>query len=241
MKDNLRVGYSIENAERYKWSSVSGDLNSERIAILEKYLVGREVLDAGCGGGAYVNFLSSKGLDVTGIDKFEMFIGKTRVRDYKGTFTIGDLTDLPFRDKSFDVSYSFDVLEHIDDIAAIQELARVTRHRVIVAVPQEDDFFIRFGLTFLHYQDQTHLRNYTDQALRVLADRVAPAQVTVFPELAVPASYLLNEMMVVEDTSGTNFAFRIFQTVTRRIRRRILRGMTFKAIHSGLVVVIDMQ
>jgi 2-polyprenyl-3-methyl-5-hydroxy-6-metoxy-1,4-benzoquinol methylase len=53
--------YSLENAEKFKWSSVSGDLNPERISYLRKYIVGSRVLDAGCGGGGYVDFLCRRG------------------------------------------------------------------------------------------------------------------------------------------------------------------------------------
>jgi ubiquinone/menaquinone biosynthesis C-methylase UbiE len=40
----------------------------------------------------------------------------------------GSVTDLPFADASFDVTYSFKVLAHIEEIAtAMAEMARVTR------------------------------------------------------------------------------------------------------------------
>ena len=67
------MSYSLENAQNFNWSSVSGNLNSERVSHLETYLVGNKILDAGCGGGAFVEFLSQKGLEVTGVDKYNQF------------------------------------------------------------------------------------------------------------------------------------------------------------------------
>ncbi|MDJ0270503.1 MAG: class I SAM-dependent methyltransferase [Aigarchaeota archaeon] len=43
---------------------------------------------------------------------------------------------LPFRDSCFDVVLSFHLLEHLDNpIQELREFERVSRHRVIVAVP----------------------------------------------------------------------------------------------------------
>ncbi|KAF3885779.1 class I SAM-dependent methyltransferase [Tolypothrix bouteillei] len=159
--------YTIENAEKFNWSSVSGQLNPERVSHLDKYLIGKKILDAGCGGGAYVEFLSQKNLEVTGVDKYEHFLQVARQKGKLGTYIQADITNLPFPDKVFDCTYCYDVLEHIDDQAAIKELIRVTSKRLIVAVPQEDEIMKKFNLTFLHYQDKTHLRNYTENSLKI--------------------------------------------------------------------------
>ena len=54
-------GYSLENARAFGWNSVSGDLLPERVELLNKYVVGRTVLDAGCGGGGFVDHLAVYG------------------------------------------------------------------------------------------------------------------------------------------------------------------------------------
>ena len=133
------MGYSLENAKKFNWSSISGNLNAERVSHLENYLVGNKILDAGCGGGAYVEFLSHKGHEVTGIDKYDEFLKVAREQGREGNYVQGDLTNLPFADKAFDCTFCFDVLEHIDDLLAIKELARVTKKRLIIAVPKEDE------------------------------------------------------------------------------------------------------
>ena len=51
---------------------------------------------------------------------------------------------LPFADGSFDTTICFDVLEHVaDDGQTIRELARVTRRRLVLAVPQADQWMWR--------------------------------------------------------------------------------------------------
>lgn len=190
--------YSLENAERFKWSSVSGDLHPERRSHLEKYLTGQKILDAGCGGGAFVHFLSGKGFEVTGIDKYEQLLRVAQEKRFLGTYVQADITELPFGDKTFDCAYCFDVLEHVNDQAAIQELARVTKKRLILAVPKEDEVMARFSLTFLHYQDKTHLRNYTPASLEQLVATVRPTHVRIFPELAVPTKELFRELLEMD-------------------------------------------
>jgi ubiquinone/menaquinone biosynthesis C-methylase UbiE len=231
--------YSLENAIKFKWSSINGNLNSERLSHLKKYLKGHKILDAGCGGGAYVNFLDQNGFQVTGIDNHEEFIGIAKNNYSERLFLNGDLTKLPFPDKVFDCTYCFDVLEHIDDELAIKELARVTKSRLILAVPKEDDVMKNFGLTFLHYQDKTHLRNYTESTLRNLVDCIKVSNVHIFPELSIPSIYLVREMIDTGDSkTGFNHIYKkIFGLI-------ILAGLNlarYKKIYTSLVAIIDLN
>jgi 2-polyprenyl-3-methyl-5-hydroxy-6-metoxy-1,4-benzoquinol methylase len=158
----MESAYSVDNAYKFAWSSVSGKLNPERLSHLDKYLSGKKVLDAGCSGGAYVDYLTRNGFQVTGVEKFDQFIELARERRRQGTLLEADITCLPFRDQAFDSTYCFDVLEHVDDRVALAELARVTSKRLILTVPRENDTICKFNITFLHYSDKTHLRNYTE-------------------------------------------------------------------------------
>lgn len=230
--------YSIENAQKFKWSSVSGNLNPERVSHLETYLVGSKILDAGCAGGAYVEFLARKGLEVTGIDKYNQFLQLAARKNQIGTYLQGDITNLPFPDKSFDCTYCFDVLEHIDDRMAIYELARVTSKRLILAVPKEDDIMKKFNLTFLHYQDKTHLRNYTDASLKNLLSTIKSTRINIFPELAVPAKALVQEM--VELKISNSFIKNLYYKTYNFMLNKFLDKALYKEVHTGLVAVVDL-
>lgn len=229
--------YSLENAQKFKWSSISGNLNPERVSHLETYLLGQKVLDAGCGGGAYVEFLSRKGLEVTGIDKYEEFLQVAREQGRQGTYVQGDLTHLPFSDKTFDCTYCFDVLEHIDDQLAIQELARVTKKRLIIAVPKEDEIMHNFNLTFLHYQDKTHLRNYTESSLKILVSKIMYSKIAIFSELAIPTSYVVQEMIEFRQLNPSLKS--IYRKTLNFILKNLLKCSYYKQVHTGLVVIVD--
>lgn len=231
--------YSLENARKFKWSSVSGNLNPERLAHLENYLTGEKILDAGCGGGAYVEFLCAKGLRVTGVDKSEKFLRAAKERRRLGTYLQGDLTSLPFRDKEFDCTYCFDVLEHIDDRLAIDELVRVTGKRLIIAVPKEDEVMTKFNLTFLHYQDRTHLRYYTEDYLKNLFAPIECSNVRIFTELAVPGENLVREMMEYRLPASAGLHYYYRKTLNFALKK-LLVGASYKQVFTGLVAVMDL-
>jgi ubiquinone/menaquinone biosynthesis C-methylase UbiE len=258
--------YSLENAKKFNWSSISGDLHAERVAHLENYIVGTKILDAGCGGGAFVEFLSQKGLEVTGVDKYEEFLQVARQQGRLGTYLQGDLTNLPFSDKAFDCTYCFDVLEHVDDLQAIKELARVTSKRLIIAVPQKDEIISQFGLIFAQYQDASHLRYYTEGSLRTLCQTIEPINIEIQHELLVPLTSLFKA--TIED-NVTQSASRILRNIYKLspqpiLFNRILIKLTsilidltidagklnrlfdsqdylFKKINTGLVAVIELS
>jgi ubiquinone/menaquinone biosynthesis C-methylase UbiE len=255
------MSYSIENAQKFNWSSVSGNLNSERVSHLEKYLIGKKIFDAGCGGGAYVEFLAQKGLEVTGLDKHDQFLQLAREEGRIGTYIQGDITNLPFPDKAFDCTYCFDVLEHVNDKLAIKELARVTANRLIVAVPKEDEVMHKFNLTFLHYQDKTHLRNYTEDSLKELFSNINYCNVNIFPELAIPTQNLVRELINFNidelaknsmKSSMTEIKLRqmlkfsnsrlqfFYQKIFNALGKNIHEKASYQDIPTGLVAVVDL-
>jgi SAM-dependent methyltransferase len=192
-KGNLSAdGYSVGNALRFGWGSLASELPEERVALLDKYVTGPRVLDAGCGGGGYVDYLARKGFEAVGVDSHEMFLEQARSRCLKGSFQQADISQsLPFEDKSFDTAICFDVLEHVNDVATITELARVTRDRIIITVPCEDERTDNYTLTYYPYVDLTHLRYYTLAGVRKLANVVSPKHVEVLPEARVPLEAML--------------------------------------------------
>ena len=65
---------------------------------------------------------------------------------------VGDVRDLPFRDRSFDVIYSMGTIEHFDETErAVREIARVLKPggRAIIGVPNRHDPFLRPAFVWL--------------------------------------------------------------------------------------------
>jgi ubiquinone/menaquinone biosynthesis C-methylase UbiE len=111
--------------------------------ILERFYppgAGLNILDAGCGTGAGLLFLSRYGT-VTGLD---ISVHALRLCAQRGCTEVAraSVMALPFREESFDLVTSFDILyfEGVDDQAALQETARVLRPggRLLIRVPAFD-------------------------------------------------------------------------------------------------------
>lgn len=92
----------------------------------------RRALDAGCGTGRNLRFLSERlgGPErVVGLDYSALALDCCVERGFSGRLTRGSVNALPFADAAFDLVTAFDVLvtQGVDDRAALREFARVLR------------------------------------------------------------------------------------------------------------------
>lgn len=112
----------------------------------------KRVLDAGCGDGWYSEKMRAAGARVTGADYSERAIEFAKIILPDVSFHAASILALPFDDRSFDVVFSFQVLEHLEpkDVdQAVGELARVLRSGgiAVVSVPS-----LRRKQSAAHYQ-----------------------------------------------------------------------------------------
>jgi len=101
--------------------------------IIQNYSSSSSILEAGCGLGRWVIPLSEQGFDVTGIEIEKEAVEKVNDHYKSQNFRIihGDIFNMPFKDKSFDIVISLGVLEHFEDRItqknAISEHSRVLK------------------------------------------------------------------------------------------------------------------
>jgi ubiquinone/menaquinone biosynthesis C-methylase UbiE len=94
--------------------------------MVARYGAGRRVLEAGCGTGLVLARVARFAGYAAGVDLSAGMLAKARERGL--AVAQGSVTALPCADASFDVTYSFKVLAHVEDIrGALAEMARVTR------------------------------------------------------------------------------------------------------------------
>jgi SAM-dependent methyltransferase len=99
-------------------------------AVLERTCVtaGTRYLDVGCGAGMAVQMAAARGARVSGIDAADALLAIARQRAPRGEFRQGDLEQLPFDDRSFDVVTGFNSFQYAGNPAvALGEARRVTR------------------------------------------------------------------------------------------------------------------
>lgn len=96
------------------------------------------ILDAGTGNGAVVRKLRDLGFDAYGIEQSESAL-QQNCPDLveNGYVEVGVLTSLPYEDRSFDLVFSSDVLEHLlpeEADRVVSELTRVARRDIFLSI-----------------------------------------------------------------------------------------------------------
>ncbi|UCD92969.1 MAG: methyltransferase domain-containing protein [Methanobacteriota archaeon] len=110
------------------------------VSLFERHLESRsDILEAGCGLGRWLIFLRNKGCDPVGIDYSKNALMAVRDYDESLPTNLGDVTDLPYKDDTFDIYISFGVIEHVEHNREeiLREAYRVLRPNgiAIVSVP----------------------------------------------------------------------------------------------------------
>ena len=129
------------------------------------------LLDVGCGRGYLLKQIKKKypALKLSGVDVVEKYASS----EFK--YIKGNIENLPFEDKSFDVVTCCHTIEHIINLdQAISELKRITRKQLIIATPCQRYFYYTLDehINFFPYREQlTSLINIKEHSCRkILGD-----------------------------------------------------------------------
>ena len=114
---------------------------------------GEQVLDLGCGTGANLELAGARAIG------FDIHFSRGHARVVQG-----DAVSLPMRSASVDVVLALDLLEHLDDHAAIAEVTRVLKSggRVIATLPAMQ------SLWSARDEEAGHRRCYSRASIRAL-------------------------------------------------------------------------
>lgn len=145
----------LENRELFydkfseEWSKKINDSETnKRIRIIyeellpKEYLKGKKFLEVGCGLGYFSNKASKIGANVTGIDIGPNLVEINKKKTPKGVFKVASASDLPFKDETFDVVLSTEVIEHVNNQkSALKEMCRVLKKNGILVITTPNRFF----------------------------------------------------------------------------------------------------
>lgn len=145
----------------------STDMTARTTDFVISHLVGKRVLEVGCGNGDTSIACAARGYEVCATDLAEGNLEQVRIKNSSIVRRPANVENLPFRDGEFDTTLCLHTLEHVRDLRrAIDELKRVTRQRVIVIVPQERyfRFSCNYHLNFFGGPEQLLLAMQIDNA-----------------------------------------------------------------------------
>lgn len=182
-----------------------------RLELVRKHipLEGKKILDVGCGIGTYLNAFKRYTNNLYGVDIDAERVAEATLRLRPGqekvtpNVSVASAEKLPFGERTFDVLFSHEVLEHVDDDRkAVEEAVRVLKpggHLVIFAPNQLFPFethgfylgkkyifgnipLINYLPRFLRNKLAPHVRAYTAKDLRRLFKGL-PVQFVVFTQV----------------------------------------------------------
>lgn len=141
--NNISLRYLYKNAAS-SFMQRKTDMNRACLQSIEKSIKGERGLDIACGLAYSAQKLSSR-FRVTAAD---MNLDARLVLENPNIFFVEvDICKLPFQDKCFDTVMCAHTLEHVLDIkAAVAELRRVARKRLIIVVPRQRPYKYTFDL-----------------------------------------------------------------------------------------------
>jgi SAM-dependent methyltransferase len=186
LKNKVKNYFDADSIEylKYKYSEKSQSYMALRkdkaIEFQKKYLVSSfteetRILDAGCGPGILLDFLSKYKIDYVGLDiSIEMIqLARQQVAKLplimRRHFLRGDVEKLPFQSNSFDAVVSFGVIEYLDgDNKLLTEIFRVLKPEgyLLISVTNRYSYNLlfdgiieylrkkRFASSFLNYMKQ---------------------------------------------------------------------------------------
>jgi ubiquinone/menaquinone biosynthesis C-methylase UbiE len=113
------------------WSEIQEQTSKAGYDFVLNYLAvtpATKLLDVGCGSGYFSKLAVDKEINVTGLDATSELIAEAKKRVPTANFLVGEMEELPFEEKSFDVVCGFNSFQYAADIKnALMEAKRVLK------------------------------------------------------------------------------------------------------------------
>jgi SAM-dependent methyltransferase len=208
-----------------------------RVEAVEQMKGAGALLDLGCSSGAFLNLLDKGRWELYGIEMSPESAKAAAARTGAKVFS-GDILDVRFPPKSFDVITCFDVLEHLYEPRRI--LARVAEWLkpggiFYVLVPNIDSAEGRvFGGYWHGLELPRHLFHYSPASLKFLAESVGLTEVSLKtrrnPAVGTSLRYVWDDVFRSVGIRKTPVAYRREPRVPWKAARKIVRLTLLRAL-----------
>lgn len=175
-----------------------------RYLLAKFYVEGKKVLDIACGEGYGSHFLSQKAKNVTAVDVDSATIeaAKQKYVNNNLTYLLGDINELDFEDKVFDVIVCYETIEHVHDpYKAFNNLKRVLKDDgiLIISTPNkavysdEKHFVNPFHIKEFYYKEYLDLLRTRFESVHIYGQRVLRGSYIWDVEVQEKSVDMLNE------------------------------------------------
>ena len=132
---------------------------------------GQRILDLGCGLGGYSKRLGERGFELRALDVVPDYVERARALGVAAELYDGER--LPLDDGAVDTVILIEVIEHLEDPAALlREARRVAARNVLLSTPNCTQDFGPVPIEFSHMLDVDHRQFFTVASLTGLLDEV---------------------------------------------------------------------
>ncbi len=177
-KEIVKAGYSkIGPAYRATRTNESRDVRLLHL-LVERLPQGAMVLDAGCGSGYPVVQFLARVFQVTGMDFAEEQIRLAKRMVPGAAFVCGDITSLPFRDRTFDAVVSYYTIIHVprsEHPELLLDFHRILRPGGLALLcmgagdlPSDISDYHGTQMFWSHYDSETNLRMMRETGFTIL-------------------------------------------------------------------------
>lgn len=127
----------------------------------------KTILDVGCGDGNLCNLIKGVGIDIS-----KNRLSHAHLQYKKCNFLQGSGYNIPFKNNSFDIVTSIEVIEHLKDpYSVIVELKRVSSKYVLIQVPYNEVIKEEICIHCLKPQyPRGHIHSFNEKRLQSICD-----------------------------------------------------------------------
>lgn len=148
--------------EKFDWSSLKERHLKAKISKVIETIPDdvNSVIDIGCGNGVITNVLGQQ-FEITGVDRSEQALQMVSTKKLRAS-----ADNVPLPDHSFDMVFSSELLEHLDDETfekSIAEVKRLSKRYIFITVPNNenpDKLSIQCPDCHYIYNSPNHLRKF---------------------------------------------------------------------------------
>lgn len=137
----LQKGYEDYEKRFYKYSDIFDEIFHERLKMINKYKTNGKVLDIGCAHGFLLNYLQGHGFECSGLDISQYAVDYAQ-KKFNIPIKLGDINNMNYEAKEFDVIIMLDVIEHMPDpLKTLQILNKYLKDDGILIIQTPFDIY----------------------------------------------------------------------------------------------------